>query len=218
MRSALRDAMVYVLRRLLFAAIGGAAVLAFVAIAGATDAQPGDSVAIVPIELNPAVPSAALSPAATPTDLDLPAPARPAPAAPAPASVTVAKPRTTRVVTSPAAIAPAATGAVKGRYLTRPVTPSAIKPPTPDGGSVYHYVGERDVAQLINPSRVQLGWPPVSTVAGKNYATCLASQSCSGQVGVCGGPPSGIGNAATTVVYDGQYKDQYGNCREVIVS
>jgi hypothetical protein len=87
------------------------------------------------------------------------------------------------------------------------------------GGSTasnYQYSRVRDVATVINPPRLANGWTAVTTTAATTSAGCVTAGTCTGQLGPCGFTPASIGTATTSVVYDGQYRDQYGNCRELV--
>jgi hypothetical protein len=213
MRSALRAAMAHLARRLVFATIAAGAVIAFIAIADGTDAQTDQQATIVPAEVTPSAQVTA-SPQSTVVagDVTSAAPARPLPESAPPTVKPKLNPRTTPAAPAPAPSTTARTGAANIHHQAKPVISTSTGP------SVYHYVGYRDIAAMINPARAVQGWVDVSTTAAKQDAGCLARNSCAGQVGACGLAPASIGTADTLRVYDGQYRDQYGSCREIIVS
>jgi hypothetical protein len=189
----------------LFVTIAVAAVIAFVSISGGTSAQTSQPVTIVPIQASTASASAPTSSAPASVDEQpSPAPARPPAAA---ATKAVAKPSITAAPTT--AVSISSTPTPRHQYSRTARTPSS---PT------FHYVGSRNIAALINPARESQGFTDVTTGALRNDAGCIASaEPCTGQIGTCGEVPNSIGTDQTVRVYDGQYKDQDGNCLEVIV-
>lgn len=96
-----------------------------------------------------------------------------------------------------------------------PVQTTQAPPPAP-APSVYQFVGGRDIASMVNPQRVAQGWPPLTNVATPNCVNSAGTNVCGGHSGACGINPNGIGTAGSTVVRDGQFEDQYGNCIEVM--
>jgi hypothetical protein len=89
---------------------------------------------------------------------------------------------------------------------------------------VWSYVGSRDVANVpdaslggvsVNQKRAAQGWAPLTTAAYSSAGNCFNS-SCLGHYGGCGLLPNGIGTESQTSVRDGQYRDQYGACEELM--
>jgi hypothetical protein len=224
MHPAIRSLLAQLGRRLLLVAIAVGCAVAFIAIAGGTDARTGQPVTMVPV-----IPSPTSGSADPASQAPIPGAALSGPAhsssTPIGAVTTVAATKTTPRP---------ATGRSFGRMHAAATTKSSTTPsagssrspgtssaaanssPAPTAPPTYHYVATRDVASLINPQRERQGWSDLATAPAKSSAGCLASKSCSGQTGACGMTPSGFGSPTSTRVNDGQYKDQYGNCVELI--
>ena len=212
MHSALRGAIGHVGRRLLFAAVAIGCVVAFISIARGTDAQTSQQVSIIPIETSASapVPTTSAPPAPVVADtLSSAAPARhESSAAPVAAKTTAPAPPPVVATTAPSS---------GQSYWPWMKSNSSAAGSTAPAREFYRYVGSRDIASLINPAREANGWADVSNGTIKGDSSCLANQTCTGQVGTCGETPSSAGDASATRVYDGQYEDQFGDCREVIV-
>jgi hypothetical protein len=193
-------------RHVLFVTIAVGAVIAFIFVSGGRSAQTGQQVTIVPVQVGTTASSPSTSAAPAPVNAQPPpAPARP----PAAAATTAATKTSVPAITTSAAVSTTPTPTPSHRYSRAEKSPAA---PT------FHYAGARNIAALINPARESQGFTDVTTSAIRNDAGCIASsQPCAGQIGTCGETPNSIGGAETTHVYDGQYKDQYGDCLEVIV-
>jgi hypothetical protein len=206
MHRAFRSALMHVGRHLLFVTIAVGAVVAFISISGGTRAQTSQPVTIVPIQAS--TPSSSAPTSSAPTLVDQqpqPAPARPPVAAATKAS---ARPSTPVTPTS-------STVSISSTPTSRHQYPRSAKTAS---SPTFHYVGSRNVAALINPARESQGLSDVTTAPLRNDAGCISNaEPCTGQIGTCGETPNSIGTAQTTRVYDGQYKDQDGNCLEVIV-
>ncbi len=219
MHPILRSTLAQFARRLAFAAIAIGAAVGFVVVAGGSGAQTGQHEPVVPITFSAAPPPAVPSSLPSQDAVESSAPKSP----PAVGLTTVR-----RVVVSTAPVLPAtATPTATPAVLISSSSPSTTtrqrgsrNSGSPSGTSsaptVFHYVGTRDIAAIVNPQREAQGWSDVANVAAKNSADCVATSTCSGSVAACGTAPDGIGTAATTHVADGQYRDQYGNCRELI--
>jgi hypothetical protein len=223
MHPAIRSLLAQLGRRLLLVAIAVGCVVAFIAIAGGTDARTGQPVTMVPI-----ISSQTPTPTAPGSQSAIPAAALSGPAhasstpvltstRPSVTPVTTAHPSNSKsfgrmhaAATTTGAIATADSSSL--RSSTAAPTPSG----TATGPLVYHYVATRDVAQIINPQRESQGWGDLTTASAKTSSGCLAAKNCAGQTGACALTPTAIGTATSTRVNDGQYDDQYGNCVELI--
>jgi hypothetical protein len=219
MHPAIRSVLAQLGRRLLLVAIAVGCVVAFIAIAGGTDAHTGQPVTMVPIVAgqppqpgDPAsqspIPAAALSGPAHSSSTPV------LTSKPTPATVTTARSSTSKSFgRMHAAVTPMSSPASVG---SSPYGSSSAAPTASKTALVYHYVATRDVAQIINPQRESQGWDSLTTVSAKNSSGCLAAKNCVGQTGACPLTPTAIGTANSTRVNDGQYDDQYGNCIELI--
>jgi hypothetical protein len=207
MHRAFRGALMHVGRHVLFVTIAVAAVIAFVSIAGGTSAQTGQQITIVPIQAGTTSASAPTTSAVSSiVETPPPAPARPPAAAPS------------KATTKASTLAPPTSAAVPVNPRPTPsyhYSHAAKSPRSP----AFHFAGSRNIAALINPARESQGFADVTTAALRSDAGCIndSAQPCAGQIGPCGETPNSIGTAETSRVYDGQYKDQDGNCLEVIV-
>jgi hypothetical protein len=221
MRSVLRRGVIALTRRLLIAAVVIGAAIAFVYVAGGTGAQTGQPQLTGPIVISHDDASPAVSTPIPSVDAASSAPAE------ASAPITSHPPRSKSSTTSPAVIAstpassPAPTTAVASPSPSFQIDVTRTGPNSKAAGalpSTYRYATYRDIAALINPLRALDQWGNVTTVPAQTSASCVTADACSaGQLGACNRAPSGIGTTTTTKVSDGQYKDQFGNCRELIV-
>lgn len=221
MHPALRSALTQLAQRLLFIAIAVAAVIGFVVVAKGSGAQTGQHETTIPITISADAPTAA--PSSPPTTIAPDAGDSSAPQRGNPVQLTT----THKVVVSTLAVLTNAPAPASSRWSgspgvshqrgTRTTVPgSASGSASSSAAPVFHYIGMRDVAALVNPQREAKGFGDVTTMPAKNSAACVADSSCPGQVGACGTAPATIGTATSTQVADGQYRDQYGECREVI--